>query len=322
MKGILRIIIVIILSITIVGIVGTRFDSLLRKHDRPDEDRLAEIFEGKTAYDMLFIGSSRTHLSINPGIIDSICGTNSFNAGVEGGMIPDFKMTIEGYLVNHPAPKVMVLTIDLPSFSNTVQIQKYPQYYPFLNNEAVNKALLKSGYGLYLIRAMPFLSITDQDDYTKEMIIQMLRGRDTSCRGDGMYEYKGYASNGEAYMKNPKPEKIIKRMKITGESVTDLQEIVHLCKEKRIKLIFTYAPEYDFNLQKSRTNIDSVFGMMYDVAQKNNIPIIRDDSLSICKSVQYFANNGHLNKNGASVYSTILAEELKGILFQNKHISP
>jgi hypothetical protein len=318
MNPLYRIITVVTFALIIVWSIATAFNKLLLRQELHDNQRLSEIFENTTPYDILFIGSSRTHRSVYPKIIDSICGVSSFNAGIEAGAIPDFKLMLDGYLIHHPPPAILVLTIDLPSFSTGIKIQKYPQYYPFLNNKGVLNNILASGYGVYLTKLFPFLSITDQDDYTKEMIIQVVRGRDATDLSAGDFEYKGFISNGDAYIKKPELEKVIKRMNINSESVRYLHAMINECKEKNIKIIFTYAPEYDFHLQKTRTNTDSVFRLIYQIARQNNIPVLRDDSLSICQSPQYFANNGHLNKQGAIVYSAILAEEMKKAISQTK----
>jgi hypothetical protein len=318
MNPILRIVTIIVFAFVIIWAIGTPFNKALSKYDHKDYVRLSEIYESKTDYNMLFIGSSRTRRSVYPMIIDSICAVRSYNAGTEGGSMPDFKLTLQGYLVNHPAPGFLVLTLDLPSFSNTNKLQNYPQYYAFLNNQAVNRTFAETSDEIYLIRLFPFLSITDQDDYTKERVIQTLRGKENAEIDTTSIDYRGFLSNGDGYIKKPELEKVIKRMSITHQSVNDLDEMMALCRAKHIQVIFTYAPEFNFNLQRTRTNKDSVFGLIYRTAHKYDIPVLRDDSLDICRYPEYFANNGHLNKPGAIAYSAILAKEIKKIMAKDK----
>ena len=87
------------------------------RYKKHTTSRLTEIFCNKTNYDVLFLGSSRTHLIINPAIIDSICKVNSYNAGMEGANLYEFDMVLKAYLENHPSPQWLVLTIDLHSFT-------------------------------------------------------------------------------------------------------------------------------------------------------------------------------------------------------------
>jgi hypothetical protein len=313
-KQIIRIIIIVISAVILVWLAATPINSVLFKYRHHDTERLNEIYESSTPYDILFIGSSRTHTSINPKIIDSICGVDSYNAGTESGTMDDFKLTLDGYLVHHPTPKVVVLTLDLASFMLAKKIHFYPQYYPYINNNAVYSTMSDDGYNVRIIRYFPFFMITELDDFSKVSALRMLWGMDTSQITGNDFEYKGYKSNGENYIKKPELEKIKKYMVITSESINSLNQIVKTCKDQKIKLIFTYAPEYNFNLQKRRTNIDSVFALITQTARTQSIPYLRDDSLELCQDPYLFANNGHLNKKGAFVYSAILGKELNQII--------
>ncbi len=305
-----------ILAVILSQLAYMPINKVVLKYNCHSYKRLTEIYEDTTAYDLIFIGSSRTHRSIYPKIIDSICGLNSYNAGTEAGTIEDFKLTLKGYLVHHPAPKVVVLTIDLPTFSRHNEIHNYPQYYPFLNNPVVNTTLSDDGYNIGMVKAMPFVTLTDLDDYSRENTLRLAMGKGGTDIPDGDFEYKGFLSNTTEYIVKPQLEKDMKRMVLYSECMASLNEMIDICKQHNIKVIFTYAPEYDFNLQKTRTNTDSVFNFIYSTVHKNNIPYLRDDSLDLCKDPRLFANNGHLNKPGAIVYSAVLAEELNNILVQ------
>lgn len=320
MKHIARILAVLLLSGIVCQLVYLPISKGLAKFNEHEGRRLAEVFEGNTPYNMLFLGSSRTHRSIYPKAIDSICGVNSFNAGVEAGTMPDFEITFKGYLQHHPAPKYLIITLDLPSFSHTGVIHYYPQYYPYLNNKAVYNILAGDGYHVFLMKVLPFLSITDLDDYTKSNSIKYLSTSHAETdipKGD--FDYKGFLSNTENQIVKPELEKTIKHMDILPGAVNALYKMIDTCKTKGVQIIFTYAPEYDFNLQKTRTNTDSVFGLIYNIANQNNIPFLRNDSLPLCKNPAFFANNGHLNKQGALVYSPILAQQLKSIIEKRKN---
>ena len=317
MKPIIRIITVLLIGGGLSWTIATPISLVIYKYRHSDQRHLTELYENNTPYDMLFIGSSRTHRSINPQIIDSICGVNSYNAGVESGSIADFEITLKGYLTHHPAPKSIVLTLDLHSLSKPCQIFYYPQYYPYLDNAAIDQTLIKYGCHTNIIKLFPFLMITDLDDFTKENAIQLLRGRDTLDIPEGDFDYKGYISNGDKYIEKEKLEQVIKVMSICDEAIASLEEILDICKEKNIDIIFTYAPEYNFNLQKRRTNVNEIFNYITLKACKNHIPYLRNDSLELCKNPRFFANNGHLNKSGAIVYSAILAKQLNALSGHN-----
>lgn len=318
MKPVFRISIAVVIAGLACWWLAMPFIRVNHQYDHHDRKRLQEIYEGSSPYNLVFLGSSRTHRSINPRVIDSLCGTNSYNAGTEAGSMEEFAMTFDGYLVHHPVPLAVVLTIDLSSFAKPSGIHAPTLYYRYCDNRGVWEHMSRYyRLSLYLQKLLPFLEIADYDDYTKESSIQKLKGRDTIDIPAGDFEYKGYLSNTESWINNPKEDTLRLPVSISAEADALLQGIIDSCRQKNIRLIFTYAPEYNFCLQHTRVPADSIFAHITRLAAVNHIPFLRDDSLALCKDPHLFANFGHLNKPGAWVYSQVLAEELKPWLKSN-----
>jgi hypothetical protein len=157
------------------------------------ESRLKEIFVSDTRYDIVFIGSSRTHTSINPEIVDSITGCSSYNAGVEGGNLLEFLMTFKGYLVHHPSPKLLVLTIDANSFSLQRKFFNYLQYFTVLENRVVDSTLSSNGVNTFIPKYLPVMRLVKYDEMTRSQVINGLRGAKELQKNQ--FDYKGYLSN-------------------------------------------------------------------------------------------------------------------------------
>lgn len=298
--------------------IGTSnaIDRGLWKYYCQSNKRLTEVFDSTTYYDILFIGSSRTKYNVDPKIIDSISGLNSYNAGYDGGKMAEFELTLKGYLAHHSPPKMLVLTLDLHSFIKPSGIFDYPLLYHFLNNENVVFTLSKYGHNVALIKAIPFIWLTDLDDYFRSNAVKGLLGRGSEI-SKGDFEYKGYVSNGEEFITKQEQELASKDLGISDEAIASLNEIIEICKERNINIVFTYAPEYELRLQKGVRNANTIFSIITQIANKNNIKYLRDDSLELCKNPKLFANNAHFNKTGAIVYSAVLAKELNIILGHN-----
>ncbi len=277
-------------------------------------ERLFEIFNNNTRYDVLFLGSSRTHTTIHPGIIDSICKLNSFNAGVEGGNIYEFKLTLDGFLVNHASPEYVVLTLDLQSFNIKRRIFNYTQYFPFLDNPVITERLSESGHKTAVIKLLPFLAMTTYDDYTRGNILKGWAGKTEIPAGD--YQYKGFLSNTAKELSaiNQEPVKPTMKVTMSSEGLRILSEIAQTCKNRNIRLIFTYAPEYKKNLQNGFINREEFFKTMVKISREEQIPFLRHDELDLCQNPKLFANVGHVNRLGAEVYTRILGEELRSII--------
>ena len=264
MTQILRVIAVLILSCIICQIISIPVKKGFLTYNKHEISKNREVFENNTAYDVLFIGSSRAHKMIYPKIIDSICNVSSYNAGSDGGKMVEFKMSLEGYLKHHPAPKSVVFTIDLFSFLKREGVFNYPVYYPFIDNEFVYKTLADNGHHVALFKMMPFMLMTELDDYSKENIFRLLAGKGDKIIPDEDLEYKGYMANTDACLNNFNLKKDKERMYISDEAASMLRESIDICRKHNAQIIFTYAPAYDSYDQKNRTNTDSVFKFIND----------------------------------------------------------
>jgi hypothetical protein len=285
----------------------------IKKYQVHNTERLTELLYNKTPYDVLFIGSSRTHFDIDPEVIDSICKVNSYNGGIEGANLFEFSMMLHAYLQNHPAPQWLVLTLDLHSFTDK-KFFNYAQYFSYTKNSVIEKYLNDNGYSTLRLKLFPFLEMTDYDDDTKGFIIKGLAGDSEIDKGD--FQYKGYLSNTENHITSQEPVSVPAIMPMADIANKYLEDILQTCKSRNIKLVFTYAPEYKHQIQADVSNSGKILNMISNVAVKNNIPFLRDDTLSICNDPMLFANPGHLNKEGAMQYSVVLAKQIN-IIIQN-----
>lgn len=313
MKPLSRILITIVLSIILCYVSFFGFLKILSKYEIHNTARLTEILEKNTAFDVLFVGSSRTHFSINPQIIDTISKVNSFNAGIEGGDLYEFEMIINAYLEHHQAPKCIVLNFDMHSFNGEVKMYNYPVYYPFYRNNTVIKKYLKQNNYLTTIKeVLPFLQISDFDDNSKGYIIKGLMGKNEILPND--FQYKGFVSNTDVKISSDIHSLSKITLEISNEKLKCLDNLILLCKKNGIHLIFTYGPEYKKMYQNSVNNKIQILSIIESASKKNNITFLREDNLEFCNNPNYFANITHLNKSGAEVYSLDFAKRLKQYL--------
>ncbi len=309
MKPIHRIFVVIVLAGVLCQLSFVLMKYEIDKFEATRKDKLSELLVKTTNYDLLFIGSSRTHLTVNPRIIDSVCGVSSYNAGIEGGNLFEFNMMLQAYLQNHPAPKWLVVTIDLHSFVSDYTFFDHKQYFSFTKNKVIHQYLNQNGHSTLQLKVFPFLEFTDYDDNTKGYFIKGLLGQ--SSIPDGDFQYKGYLSNTQKQIVSEGSTLKLQTIEVSASRKKCLTDMIATCLNNNIKLVFTYAPEYKHTLQAAYSNSNEVFEYVQKIADKNNIPFLRDDSLEICTNPKLFVNAGHLNRDGADVYSRILAEQLK-----------
>lgn len=313
MNPIKKLLIIVVSAIILSSGVNFFVQKGLKKYSQYNNERLSELLVNTTPYDLIFIGSSRTHLDINPKIIDSICKTNSYNFGLEGANLLEFYYAFTAYFEHHPNPKNVVVTIDLYSFNLKRKFFNHTFYYNYLPNKVIKEMLDDNGYPTLPYKVFPFLLLTQQDDYMKGNAIKGYFG--WNDRSPGEFQYRGFSTNStNTLYTNKQAVEPIHAEEIDTVAIGYLEKMVSFCKQKDIQLIFTYAPEYDFQLQKACINAPTILGIISTIAQQNNIPLFRDDSLAMCKNPNLFANIGHINRAGSEIYTAILANKLKGVL--------
>lgn len=291
----------------------------LKKYYSHKYGRALEIFTNKTNYDVLFIGSSRTHTTVIPRIIDSITGLNSYNAGVDGGTLLDFKMTFDGYLVNHPAPRLLVLTIDPVSFNNVSTVYDPMQYFSFVKNPAVEKIFSSTGYSTFIMKNIPALNYIYMDDYSKNMAFAGLRGKNEIPAGE--FDDKGFQSNTTLCIDPVKYKNDSSNIVPVAEQINLFQAIIDTCRSRNIQLVITYAPEYRHQFMNTIKNGETFTSLVYEKVRTNGLMFFRDDSLAMNKDSCLFRDLRHVNTTGAAAYSVILGQRLKNLQYTDSNIT-
>jgi hypothetical protein len=288
----------------------------LQEYHIHQTERLTEILQNNTYHDCLFIGSSRTHDHINPQIIDSILHLNSYNAGIDAANMLEFKTLLAAYLQHHPAPKYLVLGIEplcfnvQPRFSNTIQ------YYPFLNNKTIRQALQAQNSLTLLYYYLPFCQTIQYNDRTRAEIIKgWLHKTELTTN---QWQYKGYLSNGyDSLQIGTLPPLCTEKIEL-NPSLGVLKNIIDTCKTRQIQLIFAYHPTYKAYFRQRIANHAQILQSIDSIAKQHQIRYLVHDTLKTFQQARLFLDYAHLNTNGATIYSTYLANELKSIFNKKK----
>jgi hypothetical protein len=305
-----KILLIIVLSLALIIPFSAMVQKGQEKYRSHEFGRMKEIFEEPSEYDVLFIGSSRMHTTVYPYIVDSITGLKSFNAGVDGGNLFEFKMILEGYLLHHPPPRFLFISLDGQSFDFRKRIFFPLQYFPYTNNQAIKRAFgYAEDYKEVFITKMSFLRIIYYDDYSKMLGLKGWMG-ENQLKEENAFENKGFLSNGDNCVDSfKKYETSIQQ--IDKDAVDYFKEVISIARNHNIRLCLVYAPEYNFRYQALVRNFNEVIKTIND--SKGKLPFYRDDSLDLCRNPCYFKNYGHVNIPGAVEYSKILGRRIDSL---------
>lgn len=273
-----------------------------------DNEHMNEIIDGKSYYDILFIGSSRAMHHFNPRIVDSLTGLSSYNAGIDGANLLEINMTLECYLKSHPAPKIIFADIAINSFA----IKKLPffnpnNYYQFLDKPLVFEAL-RPYEKVYLFKYLPFLQLTQSNDLLKQNAILGYAGRTDPLTN---INYKGFVDYGTDTLVLPLKKQYFMNYEIDQQGIDIFHKMINTCKEKNIKLIFIYAPEY--HPEEDTYNPD-FFPTIKSVSKAADVPFLDFRNNKVFENHKLFINEHHLNHYGVKIYSAMIAEEVKNAL--------
>jgi hypothetical protein len=224
-------ILVLLVGVGLLDLVYVLFRRGYNQYNNFEQARLKTIFNGNEQHDALFIGSSRTYYHVNPRIIDSVMHLTSYNAGIDGANLLETNLILNAYLASHPAPKMVVADLSTPAFDIQEKSIFNPNiYYPFLNNKIVFN-FLKPYKRVHMLRYLPFLQITECDDFLREGALEGLLGN----RKPLAPNYKGYLESGRDTI--PLPFKITyltTNYPVNQKGREILLEMINTCREKYI----------------------------------------------------------------------------------------
>lgn len=272
-----------------------------------EQEKLREVIKGKENFDILFIGSSRTLYHVNPKIIDSALNSNSYNAGVDGARLPEMNLMFKSYMVNHPAPKIVVADLSTTAFCLDENAFFNPNiYYPWLESDIVYNSIAPYKR-VRLLKTLPFLQLTEWDDHMRQGALTGLTGKEKPLPA----YYKGHLESGTDTILLPfKMRYLTTDWPVHPEGVALLDEIIDLCRKHSIKLIFTYSPVY--RLKDEKVN-EAFFPTVDRICDENDIPFFNYRQIPMNTDHLIFRDEHHLNTKGANIYSTLLAADLKAL---------
>ena len=80
-----------------------------------------------------------------------------------------------------------------------------------------------------------------------------------------------------------------------------------------LKIMLVMSPMYE-GVKKKATQLDLMYSTYNEIAHKYNVPLLDYTFCEISKDTANFYNAMHLNKRGAELFSTQLANDLTKII--------
>lgn len=306
-------IVIILLSGLLMCIAGDQF--LQRGFEKSDDDvigKLNEIINDSNYYDVVCFGSSRALAHFNPTLAGNELNMSALNAGVNGACIIDINLLLKTYLLYRKPPKIVIMHVDDFSFE-TDRLSELPRYFPYIDNPIVYNSLKPFNETVTYVHYFHFLRVMYYYDLLKWISIKSWLGIKPRV------EYKlvnGYRVNNSKWNDHweeglARRIDIIKGLhpKIEAEKpgIPLFMEILDMCKEQNIRLVFSSSPIVRGDLNKLYENTESQvieYSKGYDVSFHW---MHKED----WGRETYFYDYLHMNSLGADRYTKSLCDFIK-----------
>lgn len=292
-KLLIHIVIVACLFFVFDRLFGVGLKYLYSHSNATDEYKISYSNES-TLDPMLFFGSSRCMHHYVPSIFEKELGLSCFNAGDWGIKNIYFYYGLLGNILSRYTPKAIVYEIhpsdwlELP-FSGRERAGALAPYCGM--SDACDEMLKLSGkYWAYQLSTVYRFTGT-----LPNLVAGKLGGMDRSLKGwkplDGVIDTTGVIA--EEFL-----------FPIDQERVTLLERFINDCKEHNIRLTLVVSPMFTCAQH-------DVLEYPRQLAAKHNIRFIDHyrDSVFVGHP-EFFYDYGHLNRQGAELFSSILCKEL------------
>jgi hypothetical protein len=269
------------------------------------------IMQGRVNAQIVITGSSRAVSHYDPRLLEASTGLSAFNLGRNGSQTDMQVAVLRAYLEHNRKPELVIHNLDAFSFVTTRGAYDPVQYVPYLYDKALYNALCKIDKDLWWrCRYVPLYGYVVPD-----MRLNWLLGLQGffgwSPREDfflGFNPRSGKWTSDFQNFKAANPHGVSWGIEPAGIQI--VEDLIRVCHENGIQLIFVYSPEYS-GMQKLTNNRAEIFGYFRDFSIRYHVPFWDYSDWKYAADTDYFANSQHLNADGAEIFSADLADRLK-----------
>ena len=295
-----------IVCIGAVLIISTLFYFLicagLRNVKRDAEGKLNYILKDTTYYNTVFLGSSTMHVGINPIQFDSLTGTNSFNASMDGLAITELNMFLPKYIAAHGAPKHLYINCDETTMGFSQKVWDFSQYYPYVNDPDMD-GLLEREPKLLLGKYFPPAAVTYFGDPLKNLALIGLFKTGKGTKYD--IPMKGFVPKAQMQKKDTTLEAFFVERDHAWQL---LAETYTLCNKNKVAVTLILMPRYYYSLSRSSV---PVIDKLKSVSTAFGVKVLDFTADQRFADNNLFFDRIHLDKNGAELLTSVLAKDFK-----------
>lgn len=268
-----------------------------------------DIYDGNATCDIAIYGSSRAWVQFSPQILTDSLNESVYNLGIDGHNFWLQYLRHLEYLKHNPKPKTILMSIDIFSLQKRKDLYQMDQFLPYMlwNKDIRNLTSSYEGFNSadYYFPLVRY--------YGKNKVLSTCISVILNNDGNTEYRNHGYRAMDKPWNNDfDKAKETMKGYEIDldSASINLFSEFILECKKSNIELVLVYAPEY-IEGQKFVLNRSDILNIYADLANQHNLLFLDYSNSKISFNKSLFYNTQHLNAKGATLFTKILAGDLK-----------
>lgn len=261
----------------------------------------------KVDTDIILIGNSGILNSVDPKIIEDSLSVTCYNGGITGQSVFFFETIIDCIIHRH-TPKIIVVGLRPEEIGKNIGDGIYDVLKPYygMGYTSIDKHFNKtSGFDRLLLHS----NLLRYNTIWVRVLLYML------------YDDTTYPENGFMPMNKPAIIPQIHHIQKYEEpfkaKLECIERMIQKCKAKNIDFVICFPPTLSFFEQGGTPCVDAV----KDLCTRYNTPCFIDyNNVYFYSHPELFYDTGHVNKDGAYIYSMILSHQLHHIYGTTKII--
>ncbi|MBQ9418564.1 MAG: hypothetical protein IJU19_08310 [Bacteroidales bacterium] len=262
-----------------------------------------DMYSGSLHCNVLINGHSRGLVQYDTQILDSILGCDSYNLSVNGRAIDAEIAKYHAYKRNCGTPKLLIQNVDFATMHASKNYER-EQYFPYLTmDDSLYAEVRETEDFSWADRYIPLLRYSGYVQVVKEG----LHIRNKMPHG-GLH--KGYAPSDASW-----DGSMLANIKCVGfdtnaESTANFLRFLQECKADGVEVVFVLAPIY-IGVTDRMEDPQAMFDWYQSIADRFDYKVLNYTYDHLSYDTAFFYNATHLNREGATRFSTHLAEDLK-----------
>lgn len=296
------------------------------------------MYNGGINADIIILGSSRTYLHINPEILQTRTGLTAWNLAMDGSNFDQHKFTLEEYLLHNRTPKIVIFEADLTTLDKDSLRFKKEFFLPYINysNHTLelftqrwedklyytffSSAPYKQQIPVVLLNYKMVLAGIGNGGYSFET----LTSNTVVKKDDGDFVYINGAALRRGQILEELPESLpipspVDSIAFTGKyRLQEFEELAKLSEQNNFLLVLV-TPTW-LNGAFTEFQRQSVIDLYQEIDSNHENTYLLDFSYDelLSNNLSYWLNAGHLNFDGANIFSEKLSENILDILSTNQ----